>query len=250
MTEEMREDTGSWKESLSDIRDELDALWSQRAPEAKEWDPGLEKQLQTVFQNIATQLQQKISKTWSSNEQYNDQRGDFTVDLDKAAWRYHFTMESFGITTKFKFVPEAWPSGTWRLVLYHGMEETEYMSVSISGVKETATIEKFLWWVNSANKEFALCEDYTFLQELPRLLDNPANQSYYAWYLERYKTIMAQQDFSKLQFAGWSISTSRPIIDWKGKKASFMNARWDAVKARMKPALDQKFKQKKIAVDQ
>lgn len=211
--------------------------------------PKTPEQVRQDLQAIATKLQADINANQSSNEKNNDRRWSFVVKWDASSWPYSYLMESYGINTKFKFVPMWWNGWEGRLVLYYGAANTEYMDVTINDFTDVRTIKKFLWRVNSANKEIALCKDYQFLEDLPRLLDKEENRKFYNWYKERYDSIMSTIAFKDLAFES-NTWWSRDIVDtmtWT--KSRFMDARRSAIKEKKKKQLDGLFDTKLRTVE-
>ena len=230
----------SEQETGTEVRDSLEQLANMQPKEVLAKYPKTSEQVKRELQSVATALQKEITDTRSSTEQNNDRRWNFIVKNDTK--EYYYMMESFGINTKFKFVP-TWRGEEGKLVLYYGLENTEYMEVALDSWKDTDAIKKFLWWVNSANKEIALCNEYAFLEQLPDLLKNPANKKYYKGYYEKYTKIMQEESFENLTFET-SSRGSRPLIDRKWKKAAFMDTRWEAIKERVKPNLEKMFSER------
>ncbi len=235
----------SWYEQEEVEKNGIDQKLNELAS-WQEWEkvvmyPKTPEQVRQSFQNIATELQAEISQNRSSTESNNDRRWQFEVKSDSASGAYCYLMKSYGINTKFRFVPTWWNSGKGRLSLYYGIANTEYISVNISNLEDVRGIKKFLGWVNSANKEIALCEDYQFLEDLPDLLNNKHNEKYYTSYKQRYNKIMKESSFKNLKFETSSWGSWSLIDTFMWKKDEFMDARRSAIKEKKRWQLDTLF---------
>jgi hypothetical protein len=93
----------SEQDTGNEVREGLDDLVNMQPKEVLAKYPKTSEQVRTELQSVATALQNEINDTRSSTEQNNDARGNFVVKKDTHL--YHYMMESFGINTKFKFVP-------------------------------------------------------------------------------------------------------------------------------------------------
>lgn len=235
----------SWYEQEEVEKDGIDtdlsALWKK--VEAVVAYPQNPTMVRSKLQKHATAKQQEVEGNKSVTEKNNAIRGNLTIEQHNTN-TYHYALNSYWVSTKFKFVPVAksWSPEAGRLVVFLWAGDKEFFWLEVNSLDDS-DVQDFLWWVNSINKLIALNADYKKLdEEIPSLLWNKHNSANYAKYYDTYQTIMKKTFVAPVvstTFPAWE--TLKRMFWFSSTITTYTQERWEEIKKEKKKILDPLF---------